>query len=97
MMRPDPDRVRGVTPRGAEAWIPPLLLGIGSLVLVVSLGWFIVIAWGMRGRSSLPPYMIPIGVVVAAGVAAHLFIRGLQNLRSAWRGRRARTDPPGRT
>ena len=75
--RPDPP-----TPRGAEAWLPALVLAVTQIILVFALAWFLVIARPLRTHNGLPRVVIPAAMAVAALVA-------LMMLWRAWRALRA--------
>jgi hypothetical protein len=83
--RPDPP-----TPRGAEAWLPALVLAVTQIVLVIALVWFLVVARPLRARNELPRVVIPIAMATASLVALMMLWRAwraLRTVRNALRNR----------
>lgn len=95
-MQRDSDPYRKPDPRGAEAWVPPLVLAVVQLALVVSLVVFIVVARPLQGRISLPSWTIPAATTFCGLFAGYMLLRVIVNVRSAIRGYQRRKDPPAR-
>jgi hypothetical protein len=83
--------------RGAEAWLPPLLLGFTSLALTAALIVFVVVVLPLRGRIPLPPAMIPAAIAVCSALALWSVFRAVLQIRTGIRalraGRRPRIEP----
>ncbi len=96
MLQRDPRRIQGPKPRGAEAWLLPLVVGITNLALSVALGWFLVIVYPLRDRIAMPKATIPAAMALAAGLILLTLWRGYRSLRTAWSARRSPGDaiPP---
>jgi hypothetical protein len=92
-MQTEPNDPHRIPQRGAEGWVPPLLIAIANIALVIALVWFIVVARSLYGRIPVPPWLIPLAIIAAAGVAAHLLIRGVWHFRAARRGWLRRFEP----
>ena len=88
------DRPHRLVPRGAEAWLPQIILAVTSLAVVAALGYFILIARPMRGRIPLPAWTIPLATIFAAGLAAYLTLRSALLIRSALKALRRRDSNP---
>lgn len=74
--RPNPP-----TPRGVEAWLPPLILAVTQIALVVALVWFLLVARSMRTRNELPRMVIPMAMAVAGLIALTMGWRAWRALR----------------
>ncbi len=96
-MQRESDPYRRPEPRGAEAWIPQMVLAIVQIALVVSLVVFIVVARPMQGRITLPSWTIPAATTFCGLFAAYMLLRAVVNVRVAFRGYRRRKDPPARS
>ena len=92
-MQTEPNTPRRLPQRGAAGWVPPLVIAIANVVLVVALIWFIVVARSLYRRIPVPPWLIPLAIIAAAGVVAHLSIRAVWYFRAARRGWRRRFEP----
>lgn len=80
---------RGPEPRGLEAWLPQLVIGLASIALVVALLYFLLIAYTLRDRFALPPGTILIAMGVAALLAGYMMLRAIGQIRQAFRALRA--------
>jgi hypothetical protein len=83
--RPEPPRARG-----AEAWLPALVLAITQILLVVALIWFFLVARTVKPRNELPRMLIP-GAMAVATVLVLMMIRRIwlacRIVGKAWRKR----------
>lgn len=95
-MQGDNDPYRRPQPRGAEAWIPPVLLAIVQLALVVALAIFVIEVRPLQGRIALPDWTIPTATTFGALFALYLLLRAILNVRAAVRGYRRSKGPPAR-
>jgi hypothetical protein len=68
-------------PAGAEAWLPPILLGATRLALVAALVVFVIVAIPLRARIPLPPVTIPAAVLTCAALALWMTIQAVQQIR----------------
>ena len=81
-------------PKGAEAWLPQLLLAVAMLAVVVALVRFVVVARPLQGRIALPAWTIPAAVLFCGGLALYLAVRAVLLIRGSVRAlRRGRGGP----
>jgi hypothetical protein len=97
-MQYDPPQHRGPEPRGLEAWLPPLFVGIASVALVVALLYFLLVAYTLRDRFALPPGTITIAMGAAALLSVYMLLRAFSQFRRAFRAlRKGESSDPDRS
>ncbi len=85
------DPQRSTPERGSrELWASRLLLLVAQVAVVVALAYFVVMAWGMRGRISIPAWVIQAATLFAAGFGIYLLVRSIRLARVLFRRGRAR-------
>jgi hypothetical protein len=93
-MQREDDPHQGPRPRGAEAWIPNMILAIVQLALVVALAVFVIEVRPLQGRIALPAWTIPTATTFCTLFAIYMILRAILNVRAAVRGYRESKDPP---